>query len=989
MDHYLNCFLFFLLTLFFGSACAPGSKPGVGEFENIRVCGAEEIDKDGRHFREENNGSVTFDNVDTRTGDVSFSGNYALELTPESPYGFTTELTAGTDNYIMVTAWRKGKDDKGVIVIDGGEGFYNAGKQVLKKNEDGWEKIFIEVFTPPHRIIQKIKIFVWNNSSDTVYFDDIQVIHRSNKKYPQYDRKDALYIYTEEEDLNYFNRKRIEAFRTGVLVNKDEDYAGAMIYGGNDFLNGSVRLKGDLTDHIQGDKWSFRIKLKKDFAWNNVRTFSVQSPITRNFLYEWLAHKIFIREDVLTTRYGFIPVYINNESKGIYAWEEHFEKHLVESNNRREGPIVRFDETLFWQRMIETRNTGREWDIDYFGGSVIRPFKENIVTSDSMMTMQAEEAHKLLLQYKELSMQVSDIFDIDQMARYYALIDITQAYHGFTWHNQRFYFNPVTCLLEPVAFDGYIEGGIYKRIDEPVISLLDPLKVPSLPGEELLLYQMFTDSLFNKKYLDYLMEYSDPGFIEDIITEYGSAADSLKDIIRQEFPYYSFDFDYIREQARYINGNLNKVKANIKKLGEAVGRIDRYQFKKVFTADVNRDLTPLLVHAYFDRKNRKIDMLNYHAGEIAIEGVMISDNLPHSFSPSLVLPAYDGINPGRAEAEVRGEPSGIIFSAGGNSFESNVNYWAYKDGMSSRQKLVSRIKNIDLPWKGDSIVFNGNYTYTEDVIIPPDTEVLLSPGTTIDLRKGAGFFSFSSLAAEGSPEDPVQIFSGDKASQGFHLIQVQKRSFLKNVHFYNLGSIHRGGWQTPSAVTFYEADVDMQHCVFESNIDCDDALNIVRSDFSVENCRFLDTFADSFDSDFCSGTITNCLFQNAGNDAIDFSGSKVIITGCRMEGVEDKAVSGGENSMLSVNDCIINKATIGVASKDLSHVAVKNSKVINAVYGLTAFIKKPEYGTSSIEADNTVFEKTMVLHMIEEGSLLTFNGRKIYGREKKLAIKLY
>jgi hypothetical protein len=31
----------------------------------------------------------------------------------------------------------------------------------------------------------------------------------------------------------------------------------------------------------------------------------------------------------------------------------------------------------------------------------------------------------------------------------------------------------------------------------------------------------------------------------------------------------------------------------------------------------------------------------------------------------------------------------------------------------------------------------------------------------------------------------------------------------------------------------------------------------------------------------------------------------------------------------------------------------------------------------------------MVLHMIEEGSLLTFNGRKIYGREKKLAIKLY
>ena len=40
-----------------------------------------------------------------------------------------------------------------------------------------------------------------------------------------------------------------------------------------------------------------------------------------------------------------------------------------------------------------------------------------------------------MLQYKNLSAPVSEIFDIKKLAKYYALIDITQAYHGFTWHN--------------------------------------------------------------------------------------------------------------------------------------------------------------------------------------------------------------------------------------------------------------------------------------------------------------------------------------------------------------------------------------------------------------------------------------------------------------------------------------------------------------------------------------------------------------------------
>ncbi|MCA1759948.1 MAG: hypothetical protein LC658_09285, partial [Bacteroidales bacterium] len=307
----------FILFVWFG--CTPVNKPLPEDdgFELIFHCGAEEVDDESYSFPESSGDSLSFGNVNTRTGEVAFSGNFSLKLTPEKLYGFTTEYTVGPDEYFQVTAWRKCTGDDGAIAIGAGGELYKASKKVVEINSEGWEKIYLEMFSPPHIAENKLTIFVWNVGNDTVYFDDIQIVHRNKKHYPAYDSLKSLSIYAEPEHLSYFDTKRIEAFDKGVLVNEDADFAGAVIFDGNEFLNGEIRLKGDLMDHIQGDKWSFRIKLKKDFAWNNVRTFSIQDPATRNFLHEWMAHQIFDYEDVLTTRYGFVPLILNNQSKGI------------------------------------------------------------------------------------------------------------------------------------------------------------------------------------------------------------------------------------------------------------------------------------------------------------------------------------------------------------------------------------------------------------------------------------------------------------------------------------------------------------------------------------------------------------------------------------------------------------------------------------------------------------------------------------------------
>ena len=989
MKFIFNLFILFFSLVILFSCSTTEQKKDVNKSVVYR-CNVEKIDAKENKFSEDSAQNIFFQNPETQSDDCSVSGKYSIKLYPGKPYGLTTELkNIKPDDYLEITIWQKNKKGDGVLVIDGGEGFYIAGNDVIEIGKNGWNKIFVEYHVPPNFYSGKVKIYAWSNSNDTVYFDDLKIVHRNKKIYPEYKNVRGLQLHTDQINLFNLNKKRVNAFETGVLVNSDEDYSNMVLFDGQDFLNGTFRLKGDLVDHLQGEKWSFRLKLKKEFTWRNMRTFSIQNPATRDFLSEWLAHKIFKQEDVLTTRYGFIPVKMNNQSLGIYAWEEHFEKQLIESNNRREGPIVRFDESLFWQRVLETKKTKREWDVDYLGAAKITPFKSSRTVADTTLYNDFLDAQNLLLQYKKLDKLVSEIFDIDKLAKYYALIDLTQSYHGFAWHNQRFYYNPINGLLEPIAFDGFIETGVYQRIDEQVNGLFNPDKIKNLTHEELMLFQVFADSTFNKNYIKYLKKYSTVEFVQSIISEYKTDADSLSLLIKEEFPYYKFTFDLFENQARFIRNNIAEIEENTKKLTVAIGAIQHKKFGRKYTTDVNGNLIPFQVQAYFNRDKKQLEILNFSNTPVEVLGAFMADELPTSFESNPKIAPYNGEIPSKISVTITGNPIKVLFSVNNKMFESEVNSWPAPNGLSNRQKVLANNEISDLPIVENSVVFEGKYRFDKDVILPAKMNVVFKPGVEIDLTNGAGFFSFAPLNMMGTEINPIKIVSSDRSANGFNILQPEGVSQLEFVQFSGISNLRKGGWQTPAAVSFYEADVKMKNCTFADNFNCDDALNIVRSDFEVVNCHFENTFADAFDSDFCTGKVTGCIFENIGNDAIDFSGSEVEIANCQMINITDKAISGGENSNLIVANCEIKRANIGVAAKDLSTVKLNKIIMSNTFYGLVAFKKKPEYGSAKIIIDNLKMKNNVVFHQIELGSVLIINGKTINGNEKKLAIKLY
>ena len=89
---------------------------------------------------------------------------------------------------------------------------------------------------------------------------------------------------------------------------------------------------------------SYRIEILDDKTFLGMSKFSIHKPIARNYIREWIFLKMNSKEGIVTPRYKFIQLNINGQNKGVYAIEEHYTKHLMENNNRKEGTIIRFNE---------------------------------------------------------------------------------------------------------------------------------------------------------------------------------------------------------------------------------------------------------------------------------------------------------------------------------------------------------------------------------------------------------------------------------------------------------------------------------------------------------------------------------------------------------------------------------------------------------------------------------------------------------------------
>ncbi len=910
-----------------------------------------------------------FSNGRTRSSDKAHSGKYSSKLRKNegSFYGPGIAL-AGVEpgQAYRISLWiNKGNKNARVSLVASApeqKAFYQETNQAVEFAKKGWEQLELNFVLPATYTHKELEVYTYSDGSEAVFVDDLE-IEKIEKDYllqiADNQQFKSIDLKLSDKQMKKLRLARSRAFQHGIIITEEDSWAKAILIDDGEEMPVRLRLKGDWLDHLQGDKWSFRIKVKDPFSWQGLKTFSLHTPKARYYLWEWLIHKLWEREDVLAPRYDFVKLSLNGKALGLYAYEEHFDKQLVESKARREGPIIKMSEDAIWTMRARYRKaTGAfkgfgqmEQGVTYAQNAQVDAFKENRIRSSETLTQQFEIGQHLLYQFQRGAVPVDQIFDLDRLARFYAISDFMGAWHGMIWHNQRYYYNPVISKLEPIGYDAY--GGppqspqFYGRTTARVA------RGNSMNSN----YYLFQNEEFVSLYLKYLLKYSARPYLEAFFDEIRADYKARLQLIQQEFPKFKF-----REEE--ILKRHNRIKL-------AIMPYPDYSVKSKWVEQGNRQI---------------LKVRNLHEFPIQLLGFGTHHQIidqPLS-PPQLLLPSPRGLDSLFKMYEPSPNTSYLYFKVFGldSLFVGKVSDWKGVDEYVPAQELLYKGQLRGSPYfikEGNTIRFaKGGQKVSTPITIPKGYQVVFEAGAELDFTGSSFFLSASPVQMHGTAEQPIVIRSSDYSAKGFTVLQADGPSSLSYTSFHDFNTLNIKGWTLTGAVTFYECDVQMDHCQFVNAL-CEDGLNIIRADVALDHVLVSGSFSDGLDTDFCTGYIRNSSFVDTGNDGLDLSGSQMKVSGLRMENNGDKGISVGENSKVQASDMVVDGAIIGAASKDLSELVVDNIRLNDCNQGFAAYQKKPEFGKASIRVNKYQATDVKYLYTIAPGCKLWLDDRLVLG----------
>lgn len=876
------------------------------------------------------------------------SGNYSSKLSKEDKFGFTYIMdNPKAGNHYLVSVWSLNPHPVDAYLVVSAENeklLYKSTAKTVERNGNFWDRRELRFKVPEIETPKRIKIYVFKDEgANEIYFDDF-IIKEIDPEFEAFNSSTYIpktfNLILDNVAQDYFKVMKEKSISQGTIFN-DGSTAKAKLIDNGESKKCNVRLKGDWLDHISGYP-SYRVNLNSETSWEGMQSLSIQEPHTRGFLREWVFFKFLDYSDVLHPRYDFCYYKENNNKPIVFSYEEHFTKNLVEHSARREGPILKMTEDRMWdvtRRSVKNMH-GELPDIskkdNAYWMSEIRSFKEGKLLKNPTLMKNFELAHTLMDQFKYGTKPVQEIFDVERLAKYLAWVDICLAHHAITWHNQRFYYNPVTALLEPIGFDAFTPEDPKNYASINYASDFYINKTENYEPLQQLLY----DDNFVEVYFKYLHIYSDPILIENILNTLEEDIVARENFINQRYKDYKYDRHEILNKAKKIRLEFPAFENSLRAYKEGT------ESDSIIVKVQSAHFYPLAV--YTDKNN-------------STKQIIYPQNVT-------AKPKYETIKLPKDDKYIYYQVVGIDII-----LKTRILEWSTPAKETPKQYLgKSTIDNFKGIFKieDEKIIFlKGVHTIKEPLIIPNKYDVIINVDTEIHFAENGFIMSYAPVYLTGEPNQPIVIKSLDGKSGSFTVLQADKKSILKHVNFENQNTFKVDQWNLTGAVSFYESDVDITHVAFRNN-NCEDALNIVRSEFTLDKSLFYNTFGDAFDADFCKGKVSDCNFLDSGNDAIDVSGSNILISNTNIQRAGDKGISAGEASTVRAVRTQIDLANIGSASKDLSQLTLHNVQISNCKTGVTAFQKKPEFGPAKIFMKNTTLENVEKESMIEKLSTL-------------------
>ncbi|MDG1843577.1 MAG: CotH kinase family protein [Nitrospinaceae bacterium] len=776
-----------------------------------------------------------------------------------------------------------------------------------------------------------------------------------------------VYIDIKFKFLRKLQEKRKESLQRGVLITTKGDYVPAKIRHEGRTVKVKMRLKGDWARNSSDKKMSFRVQVKNGDHFLGMRRFSLQNPKARIYDGDRLFFEAIKREGILAPRHSFVDLTVNGTKMGIMALEEHFSKELLESQRRRAGVILKFDESMVWLAESEaSKGRGFEGVYDNYKNATIKPFRLNRIKSSKKLTNELESATRLLRAFVDGALKPSQVFDPILMGRFIAVGDFWGAWHGLRWHNLRFYYNAITGYLEPIGFDA---GIAYNQ------------KPAHDPTAEPIVTKILDDSI-RKVYmetLERLIEEAKDGTTAHWVE--GLTNNNLKALHKEYFWLEGVDLDLLTQWAEQ---KLNSVKRK-DLLYPKILQVYLVKNEMDYYLELQNPLP-------YDVIVTDIQLLNVSKNNPVKLQFEEASLFPFILASSEIggMPTEKKIHLQRKDIDVGTQFMVTANIKGDREIHAIKSLLYFSNAIKpilpqpTLAKTLSQHSYLKVDKKRNILrVKSGQWQVNSWLVVPEGFELLLSEGTTLNFKSSAGLLARGPVTIKGTKDSPV-ILQGMRNStkanywQGIFVMNSESPSHWSHVKIKNTKGIKNNDWVVSAGVTFYESDVYLKNVTFSENR-CEDALNIIRSTFDLMDVDIKNAISDGLDADFSNGVVTGGIFKNlgfaGGGDGIDLSGSRITITGTRFLNIADKAISVGEESYLISDQLSIQKVGVGIVSKDGSHTTVQNSEVMETkIAGLMAYTKKPVYPLATLHAKDITFKNSTPNALVQKGNEVMLGG---------------
>ncbi len=745
-------------------------------------------------------------------------------------------------------------------------------------------------------------------------------------------------------------RQRASATERGIWTPDETDWLPLQIQSGQETVPARVRLGGGPADHGQVGKWSLLVELQPDATLLGMDSFTLCSPATSGYLNGWLYTETLRRAGIHAPQRAFANVSVNGDDWGVYAVVEHISPRSLATGRQAQGVIVRFD----------TPPLAASVDLPLLAEIESPDASESV--SDPAASSASAAAWDLVRGLQQGQLTPSQAFDPVQIGRHLAYADLWGASDLLGWHGKRFYYDPTTARLEPIAEE-----------------------VPSLETAHAFAPSLTAvyDLPIAEAYVEEAMRLSQPGYL-DALRENVPQFEHYHAALAEEFfaAYLEAPWQVLADRQALLEETLRPAQT------VQAYRVD-LQSEPVTELQLANLLPYPVALVRLQVGDRELDV----RPEWVAEADWVA--LHEQARPAVILKGMQTTIPQYIRLRIPSSvlalplPDGLQVTTRlvGTSSETTVNVRVDSHGLwpeSSRpnqptlQEVLSHhpyLSRAEQP--GYLAIAPGTWHVHGDMILPDSIGLWASQPVTLTFERGAILLVSGPLMLHGSDRDRIRLLPQEDEWAGLVIYRAGAPSSLQQVEIRGTSGLTRDGSHLPAGLTFYESPVVMRDSQLWGSTAAA-ALYVRSAAFALTNTELGQALFDGLRTDLAQGQIEGCAIHDVLGHGIALSRSRLEMRNVALLRIRGEGVSSASGSEVGARGIRSRDTGITFASKDSSFIQVQDAQITQAWRAaFAAYLQEQAYGPSHIDATQILFEDDSMHAWLEEGGNITIEGAPV------------